>query len=252
MLFLSFFILSVAMIGGYLESLCLHYHPSASTPDWLRLGSLDFYNKLKSIVVTLLQRYRSNGFADFSLPIYPIRYFLYLLVNISGYLIFPIVELCLTYLLLNSLLYLLAVIDWEQGMLPNCIVLLLSISGILLAPHFLALHYFSLLLGAIVGFTSFYLCNYVYQCLYGKAGIGRGDMKLLAAIGTWTGWEDLALIVFFSSSSGIIFVLTRSNSSWSAMLKSSIPLGTFLCLTLWAMLTIKLFVVGNLFSFIIS
>lgn len=42
-------------------------------------------------------------------------------------------------------------------------------------------------MGAILGYCSLFIFGKIYQLVVGKDGIGGGDFKLLAGIGSWLG-----------------------------------------------------------------
>lgn len=44
----------------------------------------------------------------------------------------------------------------------------------------------------------------MFRLVTGKEGMGYGDFKLLAAIGAWTGWQMLPLVVLLSSAIGAV------------------------------------------------
>ena len=59
--------------------------------------------------------------------------------------------------------------------------------------------------------------------------MGGGDIKLLAMIGAFTGWQGVIFVVFFSSFigsvAGILYIVISGRGS-----KSPIPFGPFLAL----------------------
>lgn len=85
------------------------------------------------------------------------------------------------------------------------------------------------LLGVIIGGGSLLLVAWVYHLLTGIEGMGGGDIKLLAMIGAFLGWESIPVALFFGS-------LTGSLAGLGAMLKKGVdskyalPFAPFLCL----------------------
>ncbi len=59
-------------------------------------------------------------------------------------------------------------------------------------------------LGAIAGYLSLWSVYWLFKLIRGKEGMGRGDFKLLAALGAWMGWKMLPLIVLLSSAVGAL------------------------------------------------
>lgn len=101
----------------------------------------------------------------------------------------------------------LIVIDIEHQLLPDSLTLPLVWVGLLANFFGLFTTLESAVLGAVVGYLSFWLIFQIYHYITGRAGLGYGDFKLLAALGAWLGWESLPAIVLLSSLGGILFVL---------------------------------------------
>jgi leader peptidase (prepilin peptidase)/N-methyltransferase len=59
-------------------------------------------------------------------------------------------------------------------------------------------------LGVLFGGGSFYLVALVYYLLTKREGMGGGDIKLLAMIGAFLGWQSLPFVVFGSSLLGTV------------------------------------------------
>lgn len=108
--------------------------------------------------------------------------------------------------LLGAALIYLAYIDLRTFRLPDVITIPLLITG--LCFNFLAFPSFTspmnALLGAIFGFTLLWLGNFFYRKARKQDGIGMGDAKLLAALGSWFGWQTLPMILFVAALSGLL------------------------------------------------
>jgi len=85
-------------------------------------------------------------------------------------------------------------------------------------------------LGILIGGGILYAIAFVYYLLTKRDGMGGGDIKLLAMIGAFLGWQSLLFVVFASSLSG-------STVGIAAMIKQGrggqtrIPFGPFLALS---------------------
>ena len=85
-------------------------------------------------------------------------------------------------------------------------------------------------LGVLIGGGILYGIAFGYYLLTRRDGMGGGDIKLLAMIGAFLGWQSLLYVVFASS-------LTGSIVGVSAMIKQGkggrtrIPFGPFLALS---------------------
>ena len=66
------------------------------------------------------------------------------------------------------------------------------------------------MIGAVAGYTLLVVVELVYRQARGRDGLGRGDAKLLGALGLWTGWAGLAPIMLIASVTGLAAVLALS------------------------------------------
>ncbi len=132
-------------------------------------------------------------------------------------------------LLFTSSLVMISFIDLHHQIIPN----VLSLSGIILgfAASFVLenISWSDSLIGIVAGGGSLYLVAFAYEYITGKEGMGMGDIKLLAMIGAWMGWNLLHLVILMSSLAGIIvgvpFLIFAGKG-----LRARIPFGPFLAL----------------------
>jgi len=102
----------------------------------------------------------------------------------------------------------LSYVDWKTYRLPNILTKPLIALGLIY--HFiLALDFYPYLLGAILGYTIFWLIETAYRQIRKRDGLGRGDAKLLAAGGAWCGAYALPFIIFIASTAGLAYVLFK-------------------------------------------
>lgn len=101
----------------------------------------------------------------------------------------------------------LAWIDIREQRLPDRLTLPLLLAGLaeslLLAPESLV----ERTIGVIAGYCAFRLLALGYARLRGRAGLGEGDAKLLAAAGAWVGWTALPALVLIAAILALTFVL---------------------------------------------
>ena len=133
------------------------------------------------------------------------------------------------YVLLMALLAL-AVIDFETLLLPDQITLPLLWLGIAAALWLgVGPSLPDAVIGAAAGYSSLWLFYWGHRLVTGREGMGRGDFKLLAALGAWLGWQGILPVVLIASVLGVAYgavglargVATRA---------TPVPFGTFLCL----------------------
>jgi leader peptidase (prepilin peptidase) / N-methyltransferase len=99
-------------------------------------------------------------------------------------------------------LVLLALIDAEHGRLPDLLTLPLAAAGLaasLLQPVPGLVGPVASGLGAAVGLALFLAIDRLYRAWRGRAGLGRGDAKLLAGLGAWLGLAALPLLILLAS-----------------------------------------------------
>lgn len=85
------------------------------------------------------------------------------------------------------------------------------------------------LIGAGLGFGLFYALAWLYQRSRQRAGLGGGDIKLLAMIGAFVGPMGIFATVFISSVLGSILGLSWAYfSKEKNLMQVSIPFGPFL------------------------
>lgn len=124
--------------------------------------------------------------------------------------------------------------DLKSFRLPNILTAALIITGLGQA-YWLNLPIKDHLIGAIIGYSAFILIETLFLKLRGYPGLGRGDAKLLAGGGAWTGWFGLPYIVLLASLAGlsVLFAglltgrLKRENIN-----KLALPFGPFLSLAI--------------------
>jgi len=95
-------------------------------------------------------------------------------------------------------------IDLDTQLLPDRITLPLLWLGLLVNISGLFVDLRSAVLGAALGYLLLWSVYWGFRLLAGKEGMGFGDFKLLAALGAWTGWQTLPLILLVSAGSGAI------------------------------------------------
>lgn len=117
--------------------------------------------------------------------------------------------LCLT-ALFGLCLLALAVIDLKTFILPDG----LNLAVFLLGCGMVAMYRQEIWLwhagGAVAGYGLLWLVEVAYRKLRGIDGLGRGDAKLLGAIGMWVGLQGIPPVLLIASLGGIVSVMVGS------------------------------------------
>jgi leader peptidase (prepilin peptidase)/N-methyltransferase len=131
-------------------------------------------------------------------------------------------------LVFGCALIVLFAIDLEHHLLPNAITL----PGIVVGLAFSLVTepgWLSSLAGAAVGGGSLWLIAEVYYRLRHEEGLGMGDVKMLAMIGAFIGWQLTIVTLMMASVAGsivgVIVIVSRKGD-----MKYALPFGTFLAM----------------------
>jgi leader peptidase (prepilin peptidase)/N-methyltransferase len=131
-------------------------------------------------------------------------------------------------LVFGCALIVLFAIDLEHHLLPNAITLPGIVVGLVFSvvtePGWAAC-----LVGALVGGGSLWLIAEGYYRLRHEEGLGMGDVKMLAMIGAFIGWQLTIVTLIMASVAGSVVGLLLIASRKGDM-KYALPFGTFLAM----------------------
>lgn len=134
--------------------------------------------------------------------------------------------------LLSCYLVALSGIDLRTRLLPDQLTLPLMWLGLIGSLDNLYMPAKPALLGAIAGYVSLWLVWWLFKQVTGKEGMGRGDFKLLAALGAWVGLSGVLPIILISSVVGAVI-----GSVWLGIKgrdrATPIPFGPYLAIAGW-------------------
>ena len=108
------------------------------------------------------------------------------------------------YALLFSALVVVTGTDLTHKMIPNVITLPGIVIGLIGAVTVLPVDWMNSVLGLTVGGGLLWLLAWLSPYLFGKEGMGGGDIKLLAMIGAFLGWKPALLTIMIGSLTGSI------------------------------------------------
>lgn len=127
----------------------------------------------------------------------------------------------------------LSAIDARCYRLPDVLTLPLIFAGLLFNGWTQPENLMDYVIGAGAGYLLFVVIEVAYQKLRGRAGLGRGDAKLFAAVGAWAGWQSLPEVMFMAAVLGIAAALLWSMGRRQKLVTTRIPFGPFLSVSLW-------------------
>jgi len=120
-------------------------------------------------------------------------------------------------------------IDLDHMIIPDAISLTGIVAGLAAATAGLipGVEWLQSVVGVVLGGLSLYVPAYVYEKVRHAEGLGVGDIKLLAMIGSFTGPYGVIFVLFFSSFIGSVTALV-SMSLNKVNSSTPIPFGPFL------------------------
>jgi leader peptidase (prepilin peptidase) / N-methyltransferase len=142
-------------------------------------------------------------------------------------------DLIVVSLLLAAALAALSAIDLNRYQLPDVITLPLAGSGLLISFWLGTMPLWWSAASAALGFLLLAGLARVYYHLRGRAGLGLGDAKLLAASGAWLGAETLPTVLLWATGAALVCVLVAARRDTSLSGATRIPFGPFLCFGTW-------------------
>src|SRR6478752_597989 len=163
----------------------------------------------------------------------PIRYPVVEAANAAGYVIilaaFGLTWTAVLYCILFSALLVVTGTDLTHKIIPNVVTVPGILVGLLGAATVLPTGLVNALLGIAVGGGILWTLAWASPYLFGKEGMGGGDIKLLAMIGAFLGWKPALLTIMIGSLTGSIIGV--SLIAFGVMKRDEyIPFGPFLVL----------------------
>ncbi|HSW71615.1 MAG TPA: prepilin peptidase [Gammaproteobacteria bacterium] len=135
-------------------------------------------------------------------------------------------------LIFTWILIALTFIDLDFCLLPDELTLLLLWLGLFCSLYGLFNDSHEAIIGAMAGYLIFFCIEGLFKKVTGKTGMGQGDLKLLAALGAFLGWQQLPFIILTASLIGALFGL--SFMLFKNHFKSlPLPFGPYLALAGW-------------------
>ena len=169
-------------------------------------------------------------------PVYPLVELVAGLLTLQVGYRFGLTWESLLLVLLGFAFLVLLVIDFYHYILPDVITLPGIVFGVVAAalPYIgpPIAHWETSVIGVVAGGGGLFAFAWIFEKITGKVGMGLGDVKLLAMIGAWLGWQALPFTIFFAglagSVVGITWILLSDRDS-----SQPIPFGPYLVAGAW-------------------
>ena len=133
------------------------------------------------------------------------------------------------YFILIAALITITFIDLDHRIIPDIISLPGIPLGFIASFALSKVTWLESLLGIVIGGGILLIIAVGYKLLTGKEGMGGGDIKLLAMLGAFLGWQGVLFTIMVSSFTGTIvglMLMLRSNQGT----KLAVPFGPFLAI----------------------
>ncbi|CAM4468183.1 MAG: Type 4 prepilin-like proteins leader peptide-processing enzyme [Legionellaceae bacterium] len=128
-------------------------------------------------------------------------------------------------------------IDFKHQLLPDVLTYIGIWVGLLFSINSLFTDSHSAIIGGIVAYLTLWTMAKLFKLVTHKEGMGYGDFKLYAMLGTWLGWQSLIFILFLATFSGlligIISIFLKKTTK-----ETPIPFGPFLAFAGWTTLLV--------------
>jgi len=182
-------------------------------------SAIRFYDNIPVFSYILL-RGRCRGCGERISPRYPLVEFLTACLSVLLMLRFGPSLSYVVYLLFVSSLVVITFIDIDHRIIPDKISLPAIPIGFALSFLLPEITWLQSLIGVLVGGGSLLLVAVVYEAITGAEGMGGGDIKLLAMLGAFLGWEGALFTIMASSLTGTIagggyMILSGKGRRWA-------------------------------------
>lgn len=127
----------------------------------------------------------------------------------------------------SAVLVLLACIDLRTCLLPDALTQPLLWLGVASAWVGISIHLYSSIAGIMLGYALLAVPRLLWLWWKGIDGMGRGDVKLLAALGAWVGELGIMIVLAVACGAGIAFALVHQRQRRP---RGAYPFGPFIAL----------------------
>jgi len=192
-----------AVIGSFLN-VCIHRLPRAESVAWPASHCpscgqpIAAYDNIPIISYLLLRgRCRACG-ASISFR-YPLVEAANAIAYVIVFWVFGFTVTACVYAALVSALLVVTGTDLSHYMIPDAVTLPGIVIGLICATLILPIGIVDSLFGVLVGGGSLWFLAWVSPYVFGKEGMGGGDIKLMAMVGSFLGWQPALLAIMIGS-----------------------------------------------------
>jgi leader peptidase (prepilin peptidase)/N-methyltransferase len=218
------------VVGSFLN-VCIYRLPRRESISWP--GSrctacnrtLSWYENVP-IVSWLVLRGRCRTCGERISVMYPLVELITSVLFVAGYWIYGWTPMLAVRLAFACAMVVLFAIDLRHHLLPNVITVPGIVVGFLLSL-FLPPGWKASLIGLIAGGGVLFAIAEGYYRLRGIEGLGMGDVKMLAMIGAFLGWQLMLVTLILASFAGSVIGVGIIALGRGGM-KAALPFGTFL------------------------
>ena len=122
---------------------------------------------------------------------------------------------------------------YTKKRLPDIITVPIACAGFLQGYFLPYVMFFDCLVGFLLGFALGTIVSVSYSRIRHQTGLGWGDVKLIAAIGAWIGWQFVPWFILLASMSALTYGIFQIIKHGKHMANERIPFGPFLCGSSW-------------------
>jgi leader peptidase (prepilin peptidase)/N-methyltransferase len=219
------------LVGSFLN-VCIYRIPRRESLAWPAshctscTRALSWYENVPVVSWSLLRGKCRTCRVPISI-MYPLVELTTAVLFAGGYAIYGWTPLLAVRLLFACAMIVLFVIDLQHRILPNVITLPGIIAGLVFSAVLPVPGWVAAAIGAVAGGGALFLIAEAYYRIRGVEGLGMGDVKMLAMIGAFLGWQLTLVTLMLASFSGSIIGVALMASGKRGM-QAALPFGTFL------------------------
>jgi leader peptidase (prepilin peptidase)/N-methyltransferase len=196
---------------------------------------IKWYDNIPILSYVLLKGKCRNCNSTISIK-YPLVEFFCGVLFLSMYYLYGFTFMLIPFCIFVFSLLVTTVIDFEFKIIPDEISFMLMIVGV--ATSFLNLtlgetiwqRFLGSLLGFLAGGGSLFIIAYIGKLIFKQDAMGGGDIKIMAGIGAFIGWDKVLFAIFvaslFGSIVGIALIICKKIGR-----KQEIPFGPYLAIS---------------------